>query len=48
MARDRYTEDDEARFLEIIQLVEAVRAEEDEAAHKRTLKRIGFRPNDER
>lgn len=48
MARDRYTQADEARFLEIIELAKHVRAEEEEAAHKRTLKRIGFRPNEER
>lgn len=47
MTRDRYTEDDEARFLEIIEIREAVRAEEEQAAHRRTLKRIGFRPNEE-
>jgi len=47
MTHDRYTADDEARFLEIIELRDAVRAEEEQAAHKRTLRRIGFRPNDE-
>ncbi|MCK2022758.1 hypothetical protein KZC52_07475 [Microbacterium sp. kSW2-24] len=47
MAHDRYTKDDEARFLEIIELRDAVRAEEDQAAHRRTMKRIGFRPNEE-
>lgn len=48
MARDRYTQDDEARFLEIIRIVDAVRAEEERAAHERTMRRIGFRPNEER
>ena len=48
MAQDRYNEIDEARYLELVQHVAAVRAEEVEAAKERQRGHVGFRPNQER
>lgn len=48
MTQNRYNDTDEARYLELVQRVAEVRAEEVEAAKERQRGHIGFRPNQER
>ena len=48
MTQNRYNDTDEARYLELVQRVAEVRAEELEAAKERQRGHMGFRPNQER